>query len=37
MMKGYWTNSVYMGFIDGEYRPFVSDTEYIEIYTEVML
>jgi hypothetical protein len=33
-MKGYWTSSGYMGFIDGHYELFVSDDEYIEIYNE---
>lgn len=33
-MKGYWTSSGYMGFIDGHYKLFVSDSEYIEIYNE---
>ena len=35
-MKGYWTSSGYMGFIDGHYELFVSDDEYIEIYNGVM-
>ena len=31
-MKGYWTNQGYMGFIDGQYKLFVSEDEYYEIY-----
>ena len=34
-MKGYWTNSYYVGFMkDGTKRYFVSDKEYIEAYNE---
>ena len=27
-MKGYWTGSNYMGYVNGEYMKFENDTEY---------
>lgn len=34
-MKGYWTDSYYVGFMhNGRKRYFVSDREYIEAYAE---
>ena len=34
-MKGYWTDSFYVGFMpDGTKRFFVSDEEYVEAYLE---
>lgn len=34
-MKGYWTDSFYVGCMpDGKWRFFVSDSEYIEAYRE---
>lgn len=33
-IKGYWTDEYYMGFVDGEYKRFVSDTEYVEYLRE---
>lgn len=30
MLKGYYTNSCYMGFVDGRYMPFASEEEYRE-------
>ena len=29
-MKGYDTNNGYMGYVDGKYILFASDTEYFE-------
>ena len=29
-MKGYHTNNGYMGYVDGKYILFASDTEYLE-------
>ena len=29
-MKGYQTNNGYMGYVDGKYILFASDTEYFE-------
>ena len=29
-MKGYNTNNGYMGYVDGKYILFASDTEYFE-------
>ena len=29
-IKGYWTRNKYMGYVDGQYKEFVSDTEYKE-------
>lgn len=31
MEKGYWTSTSYMGWIDGRYKEFVSEEEYLEI------
>ena len=34
-MKGYWTESSYVGFMpDGSKRWFVSEEEYVEAYRE---
>lgn len=33
-MKGYFTAEGYMGYIDGEYRLFVSYDEYREMYED---
>ena len=33
-MKGYYTATGYMGWIDGEYRLFVSESEYVEMFNE---
>ena len=32
--KGYWTYSSYMGYVDGKYHEFVSDSEYHEMMEE---
>lgn len=29
-MKGYYTSSGYMGFVEGKYMLFASETEYYE-------
>lgn len=29
-MKGYFTDNGYMGYVDGRYELFVSESEYIE-------
>ena len=33
-MKGYVVHSGYMGYIDGKYRLFATEEEYMEIYRE---
>ena len=33
-MKGYPTECGYMGLVDGEYRLFSDETDYIEFMTE---
>lgn len=32
MMKGYSTQSGYMGFVDGKYMLFATETDYKEYY-----
>ena len=34
MMKGYPTECGYMGLVDGEYRLFSDETDYIEFMTD---
>lgn len=34
-MKGYYTHSCYMGYIDGSYMPFSSESDYREYWEEV--
>lgn len=34
MIKGYFVSNGYMGYVDGEYRLFADETDYIE-YMEV--
>ncbi len=34
-MKGYYTSSGYMGFIQGKWMLFSTETEYIEVWKEV--
>ena len=34
-MKGYYNSYSYMGYIDGEYMEFATDSEYEE-YVEVL-
>lgn len=34
MPKGYFAESDYYGLVDGEYMPFVNDTEYLEFLKE---
>lgn len=29
-MKGYWVSYGYMGYVNGKYRLFASEAEYIE-------
>ena len=33
-MKGYTTKYGYMGYIDGEYRLFASETDYADCFEE---
>lgn len=33
-MKGYYISYGYMGFINGKYRLFATEEEYIEIFRE---
>lgn len=33
-MKGYYTNSCYMGFVNGTYMPFASEQDYEEYLEE---
>jgi hypothetical protein len=33
-MKGYPTQSGYMGYVDGKYMLFATETDYIEYITE---
>lgn len=33
-MKGYFTESGYMGYVDGKYVLFASEADYIEYATE---
>ena len=33
-MKGYYTPQGYMGYINGEYRLFASEADYVEAYRE---
>ena len=33
-MKGYYTSYGYMGYIDGNYRLFATEAEYIETYNQ---
>lgn len=33
-IKGYYTESVYMGWYNGSYRPFATEKEYTEIVEE---
>ena len=33
-MKGYFTESGYMGYVDGKYALFASEADYIEYATE---
>lgn len=35
--KGYLTNFGYMGFINGEYRLFSTEQEYLEKFKEVFI
>ena len=35
-MKGYNTDEVYMGYINGTYILFASEADYIEYYFEYM-
>ncbi len=34
MYKGYYISTGYMGLIDGSYRLFATETEYLEIARE---
>ena len=34
MIKGYYISTGYMGFIDGEYKLFATESEYLEIVRE---
>lgn len=31
-MKGYYTSYGYMGYVDGEYRLFATESDYIELF-----
>lgn len=33
-MKGYYTSSGYMGYVDGNYMLFATETDYIEYVTD---
>lgn len=33
-MKGYPTNEGYMGYVNGEYKLFATEQEYVEAYNE---
>lgn len=33
-MKGYYVPDGYMGFIDGKYRLFATEEDYVEAYKE---
>lgn len=33
-MKGYYTASGYMGFLDGEYVLFSSESDYYDVFEE---
>ena len=33
-MKGYYVACGYMGYVDGKYMLFASETEYIEYFKE---
>ena len=32
-MKGYYTSYGYMGYVDGQYRLFATESEYIDYMT----
>lgn len=34
MEKGYWLGYSYMGWINGQYKEFVSEDEYLEAVRE---
>lgn len=34
-MKGYPTQSGFMGYVDGRYMLFATETDYIEFYMEL--
>ena len=34
MIKGYYISTGYMGFIDGKYKLFATEGEYLEIVRE---
>ena len=36
LIKGYFTSYGYMGFINGKYRLFATEEEYVEIFKEEM-
>ncbi len=31
-MKGYYTSYGYMGYVDGKYRLFATESDYIELF-----
>lgn len=33
-MKGYYVNEGYMGFVDGSYRLFADERDYLELMRE---
>ena len=33
-MKGYFTESGYMGYVDGKYILFASESDYLEFFRE---
>ena len=33
-MKGYYVQEGYMGFINGRYRLFASESDYLEIFED---
>lgn len=33
MLKGYYTNSGYMGFVDGHYMLFATESDYEDFVT----
>lgn len=35
-IKGYHTATGYMGYIDGEYRLFASETDYLDYMAEIL-
>lgn len=36
-IKGYNTSTGYMGFVDGEYRLFASETDYLDYVAEILV